>query len=169
MAEEILVGLKPAASCLSTFDSFPMNRTKPWHIIISRVNPRNCVSNRALIFIQKGVTVCYICFKQEILLPSSHPLAQSCLLPLGVLPLFNVIGLYISERFFFSCTEVNARKKKAIIDLWLCVCEHVYFEGPLDKAQEWSTGQIKPGYMLVGIVFFDNRFHASFTAEIIRM
>lgn len=61
----ILVGLKPAASCLSTFDSFPMNRTKSWHLIISRVNPRNCVSNRTLIIIQKGVTICYICFKQE--------------------------------------------------------------------------------------------------------
>ena len=150
MAEEILVGLKPAASCLSTFDSFPMNRTKPWHIIISRVNPRNCVSNRALIFIQKGVTVCYICFKQEILLPSSHPLAHSCLLPLGVLPLFNVIGLYISERFFFSCTEVNARKKKGnhwpvIMCMWACVFWGSFRQGPgviywADKAWLYAGG-----------------------------
>ena len=152
MAEEILVGLKPAASCLSTFDSFPMNRTKSWRIIISRVNPRNCVSNRALIFIQKGVTVTYA-LNRRLLLPSSHPLAHSWLLSLGVLPLFNVIVLYISEKFFFSCTEVNARKKKkAIIYLKVAlkICEHVLFwesfrQGPgviywADKAWLYAGG-----------------------------
>lgn len=50
------IGLKPAASCLSTFDSFLMNRTKSRDIIISRVNPKNCVSNRGSYYNTKGVT-----------------------------------------------------------------------------------------------------------------